>query len=464
MSEIFRQLPSVDQILAHPPVALLLERYRRESVVAEVRCALDRLRVNLVESGEVFERQELLAQINREVLAVCSAWQAPSLRRVINATGVVLHTGLGRAPLASVAQAALAQSAAYTNLEFDLPSGRRGERVLHVEELVCAACGADAVAVVNNNAAAVLIALNTLASGRQVLVSRGQMVEIGGSFRIPDVIAASGAELREVGTTNRTHLRDYEAALSERTGAILVVHPSNYRVRGFTAEVELEKLSALARHANVPLVYDLGGGVLCDLAQWALPPEPVVKDELEKGADLVTFSGDKVLGGPQAGLVAGARGYVEAIRKNPLMRALRCDKLVYAALEATLSLYRLTPELLRQELPVLRMLCAPLVELEARAGHLVEAIRAECGARIEVEIVESLSQAGSGALPLEDMPSRAVVLMPNKGGVEALARSLRTGDIAVVGRIEHERLFLDMRTIATEDVQDVAVALRVALA
>jgi L-seryl-tRNA(Ser) seleniumtransferase len=335
--------------------------------------------------------------------------------------------------------------------------------VLHVEQLVCAACGAEAVAVVNNNAAAVLITLNTLASGRQVLVSRGQIVEIGGSFRIPDVIAASGAELREVGTTNRTHLRDYEAALNADTGAILVVHPSNYRVRGFTAEVELENLSALARRADVPLVYDLGGGVLCDLAQWSLPSEPVVKDELKKGADLVTFSGDKVLGGPQAGLIAGARDHVEAIRKNALMRALRCDKLVYAALEATLALYRLKPEILCQELPVLRMLCAPLAELEARAERLAEAIGAACGERVGIEIVESLSQAGSGALPLEDMPSRAVVLKPREGGVETLARSLRTGELAVVGRIEHDRLLLDMRTIATEDEQDLVAALRVAL-
>jgi L-seryl-tRNA(Ser) seleniumtransferase len=463
MSEIFRQLPSVDQILAQAPVALLLERYRREGVVAEVRRVLDRLRAQLVESGEVFTRQELLAQISCEVLVVCSAWQVRSLRRVINATGVVLHTGLGRAPLAHAAQTALVESASYTNLELDLPSGRRGERVLHVEQLVCAACGAEAVAVVNNNAAAVLIALNTLASGRQVLVSRGQMVEIGGSFRIPDVIAASGAELREVGTTNRTHLRDYEAALNADTGAILVVHPSNYRVLGFTAEVELENLAALARRADVPLVYDLGGGVLCDLAQWSLPSEPVVKDELKKGADLVTFSGDKVLGGPQAGLIAGARDHVEAIRKNALMRALRCDKLVYAALEATLALYRLKPEILCQELPVLRMLCAPLAELEARAERLAEAIGAACGERVGIEIVESLSQAGSGALPLEDMPSRAVVLKPREGGVETLARSLRTGELAVVGRIEHERLLLDMRTIATEDEQDLVAALRVAL-
>ncbi len=464
MSELFRRLPAVDQILAHPRVAALLNRYRRDGVLREVRWALERWRARLVASGEVLERQHLLEQVANEVVATCSAWQVPSLRRVINATGVVLHTGLGRAPLAAVAQRALAQGAAYVNLEFDLPSGRRGERVLHVEELVCAACGAEAVAVVNNNAAAVLIALNTLARGRPVLVSRGQMVEIGGSFRIPDVIAASGAELCEVGTTNRTHLRDYEAALSEQTGAILVVHPSNYRVRGFTAEVELHDLSVLARRAGVPLVYDLGGGVLCDLAQWSLPAEPIVKDELAKGADLVTFSGDKVLGGPQAGLIAGALPYIEAIRKNALMRALRCDKLVYAALEATLSLYRLKPEILRQELPVLRMLCAPLAELQARAERLSEALRAACGDVLIVEVVESISQAGSGALPLEEMPSCAVALVAKKGNAETLARALRTGDIAVVGRIEHERLLLDMRTIAAEDVGDVLVALRTALA
>jgi L-seryl-tRNA(Ser) seleniumtransferase len=464
MSEIFRQLPAVDQILAHPPVAALLERYRRDAIVNEVRNALDRLRAELVDKGEVLERQQRVQQIANEVVANCAAWQRPSLRRVINATGVVLHTGLGRAPLAVVAQEALVQSASYANLEFDLPSGQRGERVLHVEELVCAACGAEAVAVVNNNAAAVLIALNTLARGREVLVSRGQMVEIGGSFRIPDVIEASGAQLREVGTTNRTHLKDYAAALGEQTGAILVVHPSNYRVRGFTAEVELQELSALARRAGVPLVYDLGGGVLCDLAQWSLPAEPVVRDELAKGADLVTFSGDKVLGGPQAGLLAGARTHIEAIRKNALMRALRCDKLVYAALEATLALYRLQPDVLCRELPVLRMLCAPLAELEARAESLAAAISARQGDALVAEVVESISQAGSGALPLEEIASRAVALTPKKGTVAALARALRMGDIAVVGRVEHARLLLDMRTTTEEDMRGILTALGAALA
>ena len=254
------------------------------------------------------------------------------------------------------------------------------------------------------------------------------------------------------------------SALAEQTGAILVVHPSNYRVRGFTAEVELQELSALARRAGVPLVYDLGGGVLCDLAQGSLPAEPVLRREWTKGADLVTFSGDKVLGGPQAGLLAGARTHIEAIRKNALMRALRCDKLVYAALEATLALYRLRPDVLCRELPVLRMLCAPLAELEARAVSLAAAINGTRGDARGAEGGESISQAGSGALPLEEIARRAVALTPQKGTVAALARALRTGDIAVVGRVEHARLLLDMRTITEEDMRDILTALGAALA
>jgi L-seryl-tRNA(Ser) seleniumtransferase len=449
-------------VLASGQVGALLERYRRIFVVDAVRLALDEVRQGLLQSKDVPEREPLLERVISRVVAIAEAWQQPSLRRAINATGVVLHTGLGRAPLPAAAVQALQAAAGYANLEFDLSSGKRGERVLHVEELVCAASGAEAVAVVNNNAAAVLIALNVLAQGREAVISRGQLVEIGGSFRMPDVIAASGAQMREVGTTNRTHLRDYEQALSEKTGAILVVHPSNYRVCGFTAEVEIEGLAELAQRAQVPLIYDLGGGVLYDLAQFSLPSEPVVRTELEKGADLVTFSGDKVLGGPQAGIIAGRRNYVEAIRNHALMRVLRCDKLIYAALEATFSLYRLENGALTQALPVLRMLCAPIGELEARATRLLQALGAEAVEVLSAEVVESQSQAGSGALPLEELPSRAVVLRPPSGGAEALARQLRLAAVPIVGRIVRERLLLDMRTVVDGDVEEIAVALRAA--
>ena len=329
---------------------------------------------------------------------------------------MVLHTGLGRAPLPQAAQAAVARVATgYCNLEFELESGKRGERVAHVEALICSATAAEAAAVVNNNAAAVLLLLDTLARGREVVVSRGQQVEIGGSFRLPEIIAASGAKLREVGTTNRTHLRDYERAVSPETGAILVVHPSNYRVQGFTAEVDLKDLAALSQRAGVPLVHDLGSGALVDLEQWGLPPEPVVSASLKAGAAAVSFSSDKLLGGPQAGIIAGQRPFVEQVRQNPLMRALRCDKLIYAALEAVLSLYRLPPNKLTQTLPALAMLRATVETLEERAQRLLSLLPEEVCRTLRLEVVESLAQAGSGSLPLAEIPSRAVVLQPERG-------------------------------------------------
>lgn len=464
MSELLRQLPAVDQILAAEDVAALLQRYRRDALVRQVRQVLADWRARL-QRGEVpAARARLMDGICADVVARCRAWETPSVRRVINATGVVLHTGLGRAPLAAAARQALQTAARYANVELDLHSGQRGERTAHVEEMLCALCNAEAVAVVNNNAAAVLIALSALARERHVLVSRGQLVEIGGSFRIPDVIESSGARIREVGTTNRTHLRDYEAAIDERTGAILVVHPSNYRVRGFTAEVALEDLAQLARRSGVPLIYDLGGGVLEDLGQWELPAEPVVGDELARGANLVTFSGDKVLGGPQAGIIAGDRALVEAIRTDPLMRALRCDKLTYAALEATLALYRLTPDALSRELPVLGMLCQSGEAVSHRARALAAALQGDWASALRVEVVASRAQAGSGALPLEELPSSAVALSLASGGVEDLARRLRTADVAVVGRIERARLLLDMRAVADDEIAAIVDALREALA
>jgi L-seryl-tRNA(Ser) seleniumtransferase len=332
-----------------------------------------------------------------------------------------------------------------------------------VEELLCQLCGAEAVAIVNNNAAAVLLALSALSRGCSVLVSRGQLVEIGGSFRIPDIIDSSGAQIREVGTTNRTHLRDYEAAMDDQVGAILVVHPSNYRVRGFTAEAPLEELGVLARSSGVPLIYDLGGGVLEDLTQWELPPEPVVRDELGRGADVVTFSGDKVLGGPQVGILAGRKSLIETMRMHAMMRPLRCDKLTYAALGATLQHYRLKPDQLCEQIPVLRMMRQSHAVVRDRAHTLASAIDALDSDQVEVDVIESLAQAGSGALPLEELPSFAVAITALHTGVEELARRMRCGSTAVVGRIEHERLLLDMRTVADNEVGDIVRAIEVVL-
>ena len=449
-------LPSVDLILRQ--IDDLLEDYSRPYVVGRVRRVVAELRRQVQEDAEGLDRAGLLARAEQEVRRTIEAAAEPSLRRVVNATGVILHTGLGRAPLPQAAREAVEQVAGgYCNLEFDLESGKRGERVSHVEALVCEVSGAEAAAVVNNNAAAVLLLLDTLSRGREVVISRGQEVEIGGSFRMPDIIASSGAQLREVGTTNRTHLSDYERALGPETGAILVVHPSNYKVQGFTAEVALEDLAALCRSKAVPLIYDLGGGVLVDLERWDLPPEPVVSTSLQAGADLVSFSGDKVLGGPQAGIIVGSRDYVEQVRQNPLMRALRCDKLIYAALEAALGLYRLPPEKLAQALPTLEMMGAGIATLETRAQKLVAQVSEADRCKLGIGVVESQAQAGSGAMPLAEIPSRAVAIRPVDLGLEQVARRLRRE--GVVGRVAQGQLLLDMSTVRDAELMWIGRAL-----
>ena len=450
------RLPSVDQMLKQ--VADLLQEYDRAYVVEQVRRCIADVRCQVRAGIVAEERAALDLRVERAVRRCIERESAPRLHRVVNATGVVLHTGLGRAPLPRAAQEAVARVATgYCNLEFELESGKRGERVAHVEALICSLTTAEAAALVNNNAAAVLLLLDTLARGREVVVSRGQQVEIGGSFRLPDIIAASGAKLREIGTTNRTHLRDYECAIGPEIGAILVVHPSNYRVQGFTAEVDLKDLAALSQRAGVPLVHDLGSGALVDLEQWGLPPEPVVASSLKAGAAIVSFSGDKVLGGPQAGIIAGQRPYVEQVRQNPLMRALRCDKLIYAALEAVLSLYRLPPDKLTQALPALAMLRATVETLEERAQRLLSLLPEAVCRAFRLEVVKSLAQAGSGSLPLAEIPSRAVALQPDAVRVEQLGRQLRRQGI--VGRIARERLLLDMRTVRDDEIEWIAQAL-----
>ena len=460
MSKSVRELPSVDQVLNLQPVLDLGKRYDREYIVDLVRQAIGELRREVKESGSERSRGELLERVRERVLAAVEHGELASLRRVINATGVILHTGLGRAPLAPEARRAVESAAlGYCNLEIDLDRGGRGSRQAHVEGLVCAASRSEAAAVVNNNAAAVLLMLDTLARGREVVVSRGELVEIGGSFRIPDIIAASGARMREVGTTNRTHLRDYAEAICAETAMILRVHPSNYKVQGFAARVELKDLADLCRKKGLPLACDLGGGVLSDLRQWDLPREPVVRDALAQGADLASFSGDKILGGPQAGIIVGREKYVEPIGRNPLMRALRCDKLILAALEASLRLHRLAPAALIRSHPVLGMMTASLASLEERGHRLVAALSAAARDRLQPGIAPSTAQAGSGALPLEELPSVAVVLRPDFCSAEEFARRLRRGRLPVVGRIQRGNLLLDMRTVGDGEVDLLAAAL-----
>ncbi|MEE3232849.1 MAG: L-seryl-tRNA(Sec) selenium transferase [Candidatus Latescibacterota bacterium] len=461
MTENFQKLPSVDSVLSCGDIKPLFERYRRELVVDVVRMVLKRWRKKISSSGTDSDRYVILHSVCSDVRSFCLDWEKPSMRRIINATGIILHTGLGRAPLARSVQDSLLRSASYTDIEFELKSGLRGSRVKHVNSLLCQLCSAEAVAVVNNNAAAVILSLQALALDREVLVSRGQLVEIGGSFRIPDIIEASGARLHEVGTTNRTHLTDYASAINENTGALLIVHPSNFRVCGFTAETSVEDLAQLAQRANIPLIYDLGGGALFDLTTWGLPKEPVVSEELARGADIVTFSADKVLGGPQAGLIAGRSELVDRMVGSPLMRALRCDKLTYAALSSTLTLYRLNPALLAGELPVLGMLTIEADSLFVRAEKLFSML--EPSIKQVGTVISSEAHVGSGALPLTTLPSWAIALQTGQLSVEKVAKVLRGLEVPIVGRIESNRFLLDMRTVQESEIEQVASALNVNL-
>jgi L-seryl-tRNA(Ser) seleniumtransferase len=371
----------------------------------------------------------------------------PQLARVVNATGVVLHTNLGRAPLADEAIAALASAAGgATNLELDLRTGRRGERDELVSADLAALTGAEAALVVNNNAAAVLLVLNTLAAEREVVVSRGELVEIGGAFRLPEVMAKSGARLREVGTTNRTHPDDYRRALGPATALLMKVHPSNYRLVGFTAAVELGALVAIGREAGVPVVEDLGSGALVDLTPLGLPHEPVVRDRIAAGADLVTFSGDKLLGGPQAGIVVGRRDLIDRLAENPLRRALRPGKLTLAALGATLRLYRESPDL-AAALPVLRWLTRPLAAMEQVGHEVAPLLAARLGDGYRVSVVATECEVGSGALPAVPLPSRALAVEHPAVGAEEIAARFRAARPPVLGRIHEGRFLLDLRGV-----------------
>jgi L-seryl-tRNA(Ser) seleniumtransferase len=440
-------LPAVDEVLRSEEGRALIARYGRSLAVDAVRAAIAARRA----AGDAAAVAAIVADSERS-LAVLTQ---PSQRRVFNLTGTVLHTNLGRAPLPEEAVAAAAAAMREpTNLEYDLDSGRRGERDDHVSGWLKRLTGAEAALVVNNNAGALVLALNTLAEGRETIVSRGELIEIGGSFRLPDIMARAGTRLHEVGTTNRTHLADFAAAIGPQTGLILKAHTSNYAVQGFTAAVPAAKLAALARQHAIPFVEDLGSGSLVDLDAWGLPHEPTVAEALAQGADLVTFSGDKLLGGPQAGLIVGRADLIAGLAKNPLKRALRLDKIRLAALEAVLRLYADPPRLAKR-LPTLRLLVRPRAEIEALAERLLPQIARALDGIAEIDIVETKSQIGSGALPVSLLPSAALALRPwgeakSGAAVEALARALRGLPIPVIGRIEAGRVLLDLRCLEDE--------------
>ena len=450
-----QDLPAVDRLLRQPAVAALVQQHGHSLVAGQARALLDGLRQQAL-AGTLAADAVQPGALADDVAQAVAARLAPRLQRVLNLTGTVIHTNLGRAVLADQALAhLLALMAGPNNLEYDLATGGRGDRDSVVEDLLCTLTGAEAATVVNNNAAAVLLTIAAMASahpgGREVIVSRGELVEIGGAFRMPDVMASAGATLVEVGTTNRTHPQDYARAIGPRTALLMKVHTSNYAVQGFTAAVDEADLAPIAHAQGLPLATDLGAGSLVDLARWGLPREPLPQDKLAAGCDIVTFSGDKLLGGPQAGLIVGSRAAVQRIRQFPMKRALRISKLPLAALEATLMLY-LRPERLAQDLPTLRLLTRPQAAIHALALQLQPAVQAAVAPRHAVQVVSLLGQIGSGSLPVDRLPSAGLAIAPlqKKGAgraLDALATALRGLPLPVIGRVADDRLLLDLRCL-----------------
>ncbi len=451
--ERLRRIPSVENLLQLEAIQEALSRYPRRLMLASIRHVLEQKRKLLLEEPESTPRINLeTAHLVQCVLKHLEKAGAYTLQNVINATGVIVHTNLGRSLLAEEAVARLQLLCRnYNNLEYDLVQGQRGSRYVHAESILCELTGAEAALVVNNNAAAVLLTLNTLAKDREVIVSRGQLVEIGGSFRIPDVMRSSGAILREVGCTNRTHLRDYEAVITEQTALLLRVHTSNYRIVGFTAEVPAEQLVALGRKRGIPVMEDLGSGSFVDMARFGLHGEPTVSEAMGTGVDVVTFSGDKLLGGPQAGIILGRKEIVAECRKNPLTRALRVDKMTLAVLEATLRLYR-DERLALEKVPTLRMIAVPLALLEERAQHLAALIReADPQHRLQVRVQQSSSQVGGGALPGQGLPTYAVAVSSPGMSTQRIEAHLRNNEPPIIARIESDQYLMDVRTLQAED-------------
>jgi L-seryl-tRNA(Ser) seleniumtransferase len=450
----FRQLPAVARLLELPSLVAAREHHPHELISAAARLEVESLRDRLAAGETIDLAPESTAA---RILARLDAAAAPAIRPVINATGVVLHTNLGRSPLhEDAARAAYDAARGYLNLELDLATGKRSSRQGNVRAGIRAITGAEAATAVNNCAAATVITLRAVAAGREVVVSRGQLIEIGGSFRIPDIMGVSGATLREVGTTNITRLADYERAIGPSTAALMRVHTSNYRVRGFTKAVDLPELVELGRKHNLTVIDDAGSGQAIDLAPFGLPGEPLVSAGIAAGADLVLFSGDKLLGGPQAGLIAGKAALVQKIEKDPLMRAFRLDKMTLAALEATLRLYRDPARALR-EIPTLRMLIRPPAELRKRAQVFAALLRGVSGLMVEVR--DDVAYVGGGSLPDVAVPTAVIALSAEKVSESELASRLRAGSPAVVGRVQDGRLLLDLRTVFEREEADLLAAI-----
>ena len=445
-TNLLRQLPAIEKLLNTQEMLDLQATYARPLVTEALRAVVADIRNDILSGNhtQLPEYTEYAERTRQKIEAKIGA----RMRPVVNATGTITHTNLGRSLLSTAACEAIQQAAQnYVNLEYDITTGKRGHRDSITEPLLQQLTGCEASTVVNNNAAAVLLALQTVALGKEVIVSRGELIEIGGAFRIPDVMAASGAILREVGTTNRTHLRDYAEAIHENTGLLLKVHPSNYKILGFTSTPGMEELTALGEQHGIPTMEDLGSGALVDMTPYGLPREPLVGERIESGVDIVTFSGDKLLGGPQAGIIVGKSEWIEKMRKNPMMRALRVDKLIIAGLSATLQLYLTEHAVITERFPMLNRYTRPIEALHALATKLKVHLEGLFGEKINFHVSETYGQIGSGALPVETLPSVALVLEPSELSAELLAAHFRNAKIPVIGRIKEGLFWLDLRTV-----------------
>ncbi|WP_270838412.1 L-seryl-tRNA(Sec) selenium transferase [Peptacetobacter hiranonis] len=457
-------LPSVDEVLSQKEIEELIEKYPRSIVLESIREVIDinRQTIVAIKTEEEAEKFSLtMEKVIEETERKARDNYALSLKKVINGTGTVLHTNLGRSLISEKIKDEIWTAASrYSNLEYDLEKGERGSRYVHLTDMIKRLTGAEDVLVVNNNAAAVMLVLSTMAKGGEAIVSRGELVEVGGSFRIPSVMALSGADLVEIGATNKTHLKDYEEAITENTRALMKVHTSNYRIMGFTESISVAELVELGKKYDLPVIEDLGSGVFIDLSKYGLEYEPTVLDSIHRGADIVTFSGDKMLGGAQAGIIVGKKKYISAMKKNQLTRALRVDKLTICALEATLRMY-LDEEEAVKNIPTLNMITMPMEELERKANLLYAEIE-KLNLDADVHIEECLSQVGGGSMPLETMKSRGIAITPNNMNVSTLERKLRLSDSHIIARVYDNKYVLDVRTIFEDEFVDVANELKLA--
>jgi len=452
-NQLLRELPSTDAVMRRPEVKALCAQYGRATTIKAVREILGTRRKSILSAKTSDDAAPFVPKgvSPAEIRSVICNILKPSLRNVINATGIIVHTNLGRAPLAKEAMESIIDVAcSYSNLEYDVKSGARISRSEHVESLLQQVSGAECGMVVNNNAAAILLCLNTLARGREIIISRGELIEIGGSFRIPEILAQSGARLVEVGTTNRTHMQDYRGAITGQTAVLLRAHTSNYKIIGFTAEVALPELVRLGQEFNIPVVFDMGSGNLMDLSTFGLHGEPTIQDAVKSGVDVITFSGDKLLGGPQAGIIIGKQRYLQAMKNSPLARALRIDKLTLAGLEATLQIYANMPENAAR-IPVLSMLTVPESMLKRRAQRMLWNLKKALPS-LDIEMIREVSQVGGGAYPMHTIPTWALALNPSPLSVNACEELLRASAPPVIARISRDRLVFDTRTLLAADM------------